>query len=129
MIPHANIPAYDAAAIRDRTWRLHTSARIGGAEAARQAVMLILRTERCRYPIYSHGYGAELGDLIGRTAGYIKPELERRVRDALLQDDRVTGVGGFVFEQDGKGLHCTFTVKTIFGDLEGIRIEPIRTHP
>jgi hypothetical protein len=96
-------------------------------EAVRQAVILILSTERCRYQIFSWDYGIELEDLYGRPASFIRPELERRAREALTQDDRITGVDGFTFESNAKGLRCTFFVRTIFGDLEGMRIENIRS--
>jgi hypothetical protein len=132
MIPQAIIPAYGGGGTRDDSWRLRgllcgdtplrvTEQRICGAEAVRQAVILILNTERCRYPIYSWDHGVETDDLFGQPVSFIKPELERRVRQALMRDDRVTGVGGFVFEGDKKKLRCVFTVNTIFGDLEGVR--------
>lgn len=38
--------------------------------------------------------------------------------EALLQDDRITAVDGFEFETGKKTVHVTFTVHSIFGDLE-----------
>jgi hypothetical protein len=122
---------YDAGTAPDSTWRITgeekiSSHRISGVESVRQAVMLILSTERCRYPIFSWDYGVELEDLTGRPVSFVKPELERRVREALSRDDRITGADGFVFEHKKKSLHCTFTVRTIFGEFtEGIRLDNI----
>ena len=62
--------------------------RIEGLKAVKQAVYKILLTERYQYPIYSWDYGIETVDLYGKPISYVRPELERRVREALLQDDK-----------------------------------------
>ena len=129
MIPQSYIPELVKTKRPDLTWRLGdediSNDRIRGIQAVRQAVYLILNIERYEYPIYSWNYGVELWDLFGQPASFVRPELERRVRDALSQDDRITGVGAFSFfykkerEAERKALRCTFTVHTIFGDFEG----------
>ena len=88
-------------------------------EAVEQTVYKILNTERYSYLIYSWNYGIELDDLFGQPVTYACPEIERRVTEALLQDDRITGVDNFEFDTSKKGVvSATFTVHTIFGDLE-----------
>ena len=88
-------------------------------EAVQQAIYKILNTERYSYIIYSWDYGIELIDLYGKEPLYICPELERRIKDALLQDDRITEVDSFEFNTATKGVVAvTFTVHTIFGDLD-----------
>lgn len=89
-----------------------------GLEAVTQAVYKILNIERYTYLIYSWNYGIELMDLFGKAPAFVCPELERRVKEALLQDDRITGVDNFDFDTSKKGvIAATFTVHTIFGDL------------
>lgn len=89
-----------------------------GLDAMRQAVFRILSTERYQYLIYSWNYGIETLDLYGEPVTYVCPELERRITEALTQDDRVTGVDGFEHDTSAKGIvHTTFTVHTVFGDL------------
>ena len=73
-------------AARQRVWGIAQ-----GLEAVRQAVYLILNVERYAYPIYSRNYGCELADLIGRPRDYAMSEMKRRITEALLQDDRITG--------------------------------------
>jgi hypothetical protein len=123
MIPNAYIPAVSAEDSPDVTWRLGEKDisfdRIDRLEAVRQTVWLILNIERCRYIIYSWNYGIELEDLFGAQISFVRPELERRIRDALIQDSRITAVDSFSFERRGKALHCTFTVHTIFGNFRG----------
>jgi hypothetical protein len=123
MIPNAYIPALLAEEPADITWRLGeediSTDRIAGLEAVKQTVWLILNVERCRYIIYSWNYGVELEDLFGQQISFVRPEVERRVRDALMQDSRITAVDRFSFERRGKALHCTFMVHTIFGDFRG----------
>lgn len=98
------------------------SGRIRGAvdrlEAMKQAIYLILNSERYAYPIYSWNYGAELRDLIGQPKEYVYPEIKHCITDALLQDDRITEVDNFEFEAHGKKLHVSFLIHTIFGVLD-----------
>ena len=87
-------------------------------EAVRQSVFKILNTERFQYLIYSWNYGVELADLYGKAPTFVCPELERRVKEALLQDDRITGVDEFEFDTSKKGVvSVSFTVHTLFGNL------------
>lgn len=85
-------------------------------EAMRQAVYKILNTERYDCPIYSRNYGVELKELIGKPVNFCILEIERRITEALLQDDRIKKVYGFKFEQTKKGVvKATFTVETTKG--------------
>lgn len=87
-------------------------------ESLRQAIYLILNTERYEYLIYSWNYGVELRELIGKPKEYALPEIKRCITEALLQDDRITAVDGFEFETGKKTVRVTFTAHTIFGDIE-----------
>lgn len=87
-------------------------------EAVQQAVYKILNTERYTYPIYSWNYGIELRDLFGQPIPWVYPELERRITEALIWDDRVTSVTEFEFESVKNEVHAKFTVNTIFGSFE-----------
>lgn len=89
-----------------------------GLEAVKQSIFKILNTERYAYIIYSWNYGIELNDLYGQPVMYVCPEIERRIQEALLQDDRITAVDEFEFDTSKKGVvSVTFTVHTFFGDL------------
>lgn len=88
-------------------------------EAYKQAVYKILNTERYTYPIYSWNYGVELKNLIGQHIAYVVPELERRIREALMQDDRTVSVDNFQFDTSKRGVVAvTFTAHSIFGETE-----------
>lgn len=92
---------------------------VDGIDAMEQAVYKILSTERYRYLIYSWNYGIELEDLFGQPVSYVCPELERRIREALLWDTRIEDVGDFKFDTSVRGtVHAYFTVHTVFGDLD-----------
>ena len=88
-----------------------------GLEAVRQAVYLILNTEHCQWLIHSWGYGAELQSLVGKPPDFCVAEIERRVREALLQDDRIRSVENFTFEVSKKTIAAQFTVVSIFGEV------------
>ena len=87
-------------------------------EAMKQTIYKILNTERYAYLIYSWDYGIELMDLFGQNVMLVCPELERRISDALLQDDRITAVDEFEFDTSKRGVvSVAFTVHTLFGDV------------
>ncbi len=91
-------------------------------EAMKQAIYKILLTERYQYIIYSWNYGIETLDLYGEPISYVCPELERRITEALLQDTRITSVTDFVFDiPERHTIHVSFTVHTVFGDIEAER--------
>lgn len=89
-----------------------------GLEALKQAVYLILSTERYVNLIYSWNYGVELDGLIGQPKEYAIPEIKRRITEALTQDDRISAVDNFTFEKAKNAVHVTFTVHSDLGELE-----------
>lgn len=86
-------------------------------QAVEQAVYLILNVERYQWLIYSWNYGVELRDLFGKPVRYCITEIERRIAEALLQDDRITAVQDFHFETIKRVVKTTFTVVSIFGEF------------
>ena len=87
-------------------------------EAVRQAIGLILSTERYDHVIYSWNYGVELKDLIGMEAERAAALLPKRVTEALMMDDRIFGVSDFQVEKKRNKLSCSFTVSTVWGDVK-----------
>ncbi len=87
-------------------------------EAMKQVIFKILSTERYQYAMYSWNYGVELLDLFGEPVSYVLPELERRITEALVWDDRIQSVDNFQFDIPKKGVvHVSFVAHTIFGDV------------
>lgn len=107
-----------------KNYKLHIEKdRISGycdrQEAMKQVIYKILNTERYQWLIYSWNYGFEFVDLIGKSVNYVCAELERRITEALCQDDRINAVDSFEFDTSKKKIiHVTFTAHTIFGDVE-----------
>lgn len=92
---------------------------VDGINAVKQAIYMILNTERYEYVIYSWDHGIELKDLYGEPVTYACPEVERRVKEALLMDERILDVHTFDFDISKKGkIQATFIVDSIFGDVE-----------
>ncbi len=87
-------------------------------EAMKQVVYKILNTERYKNIMYSWNYGIELLDLFGQPIDYAISELERRITEALIQDDRIQSVDNFEYKTDRRNIYLTFTVRTIFGDIQ-----------
>ena len=87
-------------------------------EAVKQAIMLILNTERYKFLIYSWNYGAELEELIGTHPDIVEDEAERLISEALLQDDRITAVYDFEFSRNKDTLLVSFKVDSIYGDID-----------
>ena len=92
-------------------------------EAMQQVIYKILNTERYQHIIYSWNYGIELLDLYGEPVTYVCPELQRRITEALIQDDRIESVDNFEFDTSEKRtVKVTFTVHTIFGSVENEKV-------
>lgn len=103
---------------KDKLIRGHTD----GLDAVKQAIYKAIMTERYQHIMYSWNYGIELTDLFGEPVTYVCPELKRRISEAILLDDRITSVDSFEFNFPQKGVvHVTFTVHTIFGDVQAER--------
>ena len=92
---------------------------ISDLETVKQAIYKIINTERYKYLIYSWNYGIELEDLFGKPIPYVLPEIPRRIKEALTQDDRIKDVLGFDLSYDKKGnVLVKFTVVTIYGSVD-----------
>lgn len=94
---------------------------VDSLKAMEQAIYKIIRTERYKYIIYSWNYGIELEDLFGMPVEYCVVELERRILEALLQDNRITAVNGFEFDTEserGTILIKKFVAETVFGEIQ-----------
>lgn len=90
--------------------------------AMQQVVFKILNTQRYENIIYSWNYGIELEDLFGEPVTFVCAELERRIKEALIQDDRIESVDSFVFDTTKKRtVAVSFAVNTIFGDVEATK--------
>lgn len=87
-------------------------------EAIAQACYKILNTERYQYVIYSWNYGIELQDLFGKPIPYVYSELPRRIREALMQDDRVQSVDDFDLSYNKGDVLARFTVTTNIGTID-----------
>ena len=107
-----------------RSYKMHIqddriSGMCDGIEAMEQLVYKILNTDRYMYPIYTWNFGVEFSDLIGEPVSYVCAEIERRITEALTQDNRIVSVSDFEFDISKKHeVVCAFIVRTIFGDIE-----------
>lgn len=91
---------------------------LDGKEAVKQAIILILSTERIEKEIYSWNYGVEINRLIGKPPVLVQARLANTITDALLQDDRITAVRDFRFSTDKNQAYASFTAETSEGDIE-----------
>lgn len=109
--------------VPSKTFKLNANTnRINGTidelEAVKQAIYLRLNTEKYDYIIYSWNYGVETKDLFGEDITYVYPELQRRITEALTQDDRINSVDAFSYEKVKNKVALYFTVHTKFGDVD-----------
>ena len=103
-----------------KTWQINrqtmqVQSTIDDLQSVKQAVDIILNTDRFRWQIYSSNMGTELETLIGGDASYIESELPRMIEEALLVDDRITEVGNFQHTTQGETMTWSFTVISVFG--------------
>lgn len=86
-------------------------------KSVEQAIYLTLTTERYGYLMYSWNYGIELKDLFGKIKEYVIPSLIIRIKEALLQDDRIIDVKNFSYVIDKGEYSISFDVETKYGKL------------
>ncbi|GAB6927044.1 DUF2634 domain-containing protein [Paenibacillus sp. JCM 10914] len=91
------------------------SGHIDGLEAVKQAVVKILQTRRFAHLIYSSNYGQELDSVIGRDPLWAYAEIERHIKEALLQDDRIMSVDEMNITFSGEQAMAEFTVRSMYG--------------
>lgn len=89
-----------------------------GIIAAQQAVDIILNVERFLWQIYSPYSGMQWDGLIGQNPGYVASEIQRRMKDALLMDDRIRGISDFSYTMDGNSMTVSLTVNTVYGETQ-----------
>ena len=125
MIPTAEILTNEIEEVISptKTCKINVDAdRINGytddVDALIQAIYLILNTERYEYIIYSWDYGVELVDLYGKPIPYVIAVLERRITDALIQDNRISEVTNFNFEENGHIINVKFDVISDAGTIQ-----------
>ena len=103
------------------TWKLDLNSKrikgtIDGIEAIYQAVQKILLSERYAYRIYSWNYGAEIEFFIGKDTDYVMADIERAIKEALLQDDRIQTIENFKAQLvDKESVRVSFTAVSIAG--------------
>lgn len=102
-------------------WRDPDTNRIAGTadghKAVAQAVEAMLLVERFRWQIYKPFFGMQWEGLLGQNPGYVAAELQRRIREAVAIDDRVTGISGFSYTLSGGTMTAQVTVNTVYGPL------------
>ena len=111
---------FEISEIPSKTFQINEdtlSGYVDGIEAVKQAIFCILNTERYDWIIYNWNYGVELKDLFGKPIGIVKSKVKKRIREALMQDDRIQSVDAFSFEISGRKLLVNFTVHTRYGDI------------
>lgn len=91
---------------------------VEGIEDVKQAVYFMLSTEKDKFLIYDWEYGIETLDLIGQPTDFVMAELQVRIKDALMWDERITDVTDFEFSLNRHTLHVLFTVHTEIDEFE-----------
>jgi hypothetical protein len=110
--------ALDASVQQSKTYQIANDKIEGFIEkitALEQSIYHMLNVEQYEFPIYSLDYGFKVTDLIGKDQIYVKTELQRRIKEVLLTDSRISSVGNFEFTATGDSMLCTFDVTSIYG--------------
>lgn len=93
--------------------------RIDRREAMEQAIRKVLQTKRFAHLIYSDDYGFE--NMIGYERLFVQGELPRRIKEALLQDERITEIQNFILVFEKDKAFASLTAITIYGDVNVLR--------
>lgn len=99
----------------------HITGFVDDLKAIEQAIFMLLSVERYRHKIYSWNVGVEFEDLFGKPVSYVASEVKRRIREALIQDDRINEVDSFEVAAKKGVVTVKYVARTIYGDIEGER--------
>lgn len=95
---------------------------IDGEEAVAQAIWKILSTTRFAHLIYDDQYGCDFFNKInnsGLTTSYLEADMAVMLEDALMYDERITGISDFSYEiLSHDSVHVSFVAETIYGELQ-----------
>lgn len=111
---NTNIPSYTYNIDREIN---RISGFIDNKEAIIQSVYLILQTERYESMIYNWYYGTEFDSLIGKNRDYVISELQRRIKEAIIEDDRIIDVTDFNITFNKDYAEIRFTIISNIGDI------------
>lgn len=115
----SNVQQYEQPTLTYRAENNMVSGMIDGIDALRQTIKHILVTERYAFPIYDDNYGVELEKYLGTDIATIQADIETTLKEALLQDNRITNIYVNSVEQDGlDSCIVNFTVESIYGNFE-----------
>lgn len=89
---------------------------IDGKEAIKQAISLLLRTERFEHSIFSPNYGVEFAKQFSVNPELFEAKLKLRTEEALLCDDRIISMSNFSASITNGVATIGFTVETIYGE-------------
>lgn len=127
MIPQGglgnNVGGQQAQQQTSRTYRIDplTNRIVGmvdGLDALKQAVYKILQTERFEHLIYDESYGIETQGVIGSDPSNVQSKMKRSIREALIQDDRITDVTDFSMTVTGDEALIDFTIVSNLGNFK-----------
>ncbi|WP_242825934.1 DUF2634 domain-containing protein [Metaclostridioides mangenotii] len=121
--PFEEIPDFTFKKYSTKTYKLNLEnnkiqGKTDDLEALKLTIYKILNTERYENAIYSWNYGIEFRDIIGMPISLAIPTIERRISEALMQDDRIEKVDSFEFERKKGIIHVKFVVHTKYGSLD-----------
>lgn len=112
---------YEEEVYPNRTYRLNAeNNRISGmcdnSTALAQAVYKILNTELGEDVIYEDDYGLEKQDLFGEDLIYVESEIQVRIREAILSDERFSAVDSFDITMKKGKMLVSFVVYATDGE-------------
>lgn len=114
---------FETEELRNKTYKIDLKEKriigmIDDIEAVEQSIYKILHTERFSSLTYSWDYGVEFQNLIGKDYDFILGDLQRRIEEALFQDDRIKSVENFkVNRREKDSIVASFIVVSKYGGV------------
>lgn len=124
-IDSGNLPIYEEWAYDFENNRLLTTKegeyyKVYKDDALKIWIYKALRTARYHYAAYPRNFGQEFEQVIGtgESRSILEAEIERYIREALIVNPYIRSVDDYEFEYSGSAANVTFTVTTIYGEVE-----------
>ena len=123
LLPDENMDLETLPAYADKTYALlwqrgHIKGFTSGLASIQQRIYKILATEKGVFPVYSSDYGLVLDDLFGQDYDLVESELQRRIEEALDNDDDIAKISDFAFSRQQNQVCVSFKVTASNGQGE-----------
>ena len=96
-----------------------TGKKVEGKDALKVWIYKAIKTKRYIHDVYTWDYGNDIEEIIGQgyDKGFIDSEVERRIKDCLMVNEKIKSCHDFNIELSNDHLTVNFKVESVYGEV------------